>query len=79
MDLAVPAEHRVKLDESEKRDKYLDLAKELKKLWNMKVAVTSVVIGALGTLTKGLLQGLGDLEIGGRVESIQTTALLRSA
>ena len=36
------------------------------------------VIGALGTVTKGLIQGLEDLEITGRVETIQTTASLRS-
>ena len=32
VDFAVPAEHRIKLKECEKRDKYLDLARELKKL-----------------------------------------------
>ena len=37
------------------------------------------MIGALGTVTKGLLKGLEDLEIGGQVETIQTTALLRTA
>ena len=37
------------------------------------------MIGALGTVTKGLLKGLEDLEVGGRVETIQTTALLRTA
>ena len=38
MDFADTADHRVKLKESEKRDKYLDLARELKKkLWNMKI------------------------------------------
>ena len=31
VDFAVPAEHSVKLKECEKKDKYLDLAKELKK------------------------------------------------
>ena len=31
MDFAVPADHRVKLKEDEKKDKYLDLAEELKK------------------------------------------------
>ena len=30
VDFAVPADHRVKLKESEKRDKYLDLAREPK-------------------------------------------------
>ena len=45
----------------------------------MKVAIVPIVIGALGTITKGLLKGLEDLEIGWRVETIQTTALLRTA
>ena len=31
MDFAVPAGHRIKLKESEQKDKYLDLARELKK------------------------------------------------
>ena len=35
-----------------KLDKYLDLARELKKLWNMKVMVITFVIGTLGTVTK---------------------------
>ena len=42
----------------------------------MKVTIVPIVIGALGTITKGLLKGL---EIGGRVETIQTTALLGMA
>ena len=42
----------------------------------MKVTIVPIVIGALGTITKGLLKGLDDLEVGGRVETIQTTALL---
>ena len=58
-------------------NKYLVIARELKKLWNMKVTIVPIVIGALGTITKGLLKGLEDLEVGGRVETIQTTALLR--
>ena len=31
MDFAVPADHRIKLKENEKKDKYLDFARELKK------------------------------------------------
>ena len=76
---AVQADHRINLKESEKKDKYLDLARELKKLWNMKVTIVSIVIGALGTVTKWLLKGLEDLEVSGQVETIQTTALLRTA
>ena len=45
----------------------------------MKVTIVPIVIGALGTESKVLLKGLEDLEVGGRVETIQTTALLRTA
>ena len=79
MDFAGPAGHRIKLKECEKRDKYLDLARELKKLWNMKVTIIPIVIGAFGTVTKGLLKGLEGLAVGGRVDTIQTTALLKTA
>ena len=67
------------MKENEKKDKYIDLAKELKKLWNMKVTIKPSVIGAFCTVTKGLLKGLEDLEIRGRVVAIQTTTLLRTA
>ena len=38
-----------------------------------------IVIGALGTVTKGLVQRLENLEITGQEETVQTTALLRYA
>ena len=45
----------------------------------MKVTIIQIVIGAFGTVTKGLLKGLEYLEVGGRVGTIQTSILLRSA
>ena len=62
-----------------KKRQYLDLARELKKLWNMKVTVILTIISALWTISKGLVKGIEELEIGGQAETIQTTALLRSA
>ena len=44
----------------------------------MKVTITPILIVAFGTVTTGLLKGLEDLEFGGQVETIQTTALLRT-
>ena len=41
-----------------------------RKLWNMKVTVIPIVIGALGRVTREWVQGLGDFEIRGRVENI---------
>ena len=55
VNFAVPLNHRIKLKEIEKKDMYLDLAIELKKnLWNMKVTIIPIVIGAFGTVTIGL-------------------------
>ena len=45
----------------------------------MKVTIIQIVIGTFRTITKGLLKRLEDLEVGRRVEAIQTTALLRTA
>ena len=45
----------------------------------MKVTIVPIMIGTLGTKSKGLLKGLEDLEVGGQVETIHTTALLRTA
>ena len=73
MDFAVLADHRVKLKECENRNKYLDLGRELKKLCNMKGTIKPIIIGALDTVTKGLVPGLEVLEIAGQVESIQAT------
>ena len=79
MCFAFPGDHRIKLTERENKDKYLYLASELKKLWNVKVTIKPIVIGVFGTVTKGLIKELEDLEIRGRVETIQTTTLLRTA
>ena len=79
VDFAVSADHRIKLKECEKKDKDYDLVRELKKLWTMKVTIIPIVIGAFGIETKGLLKGLEDLEVGGREETFQITALLRTA
>ena len=79
VNFAVPADYRIRPKEYEKKDKYLDLARELKKLSNMKVTIIPIAIGALGTVTKGLLKGLEELDVGGRVETIQTTTLLSMA
>ena len=53
LNFAVPADYKIKLKEWEKKDKYLDLARKLKRLWNMRVTIVPIVMGAFGTVTKG--------------------------
>ena len=78
MDFAIPADHSVKSKENEKKDKYLDLAWELKKLWNMKATLIPIIIGVFGTVIKGLIKAVEDVEITGRMLTIQTPTVLRS-
>ena len=58
------------------RDMYLDLVREWKKLWNVKVTIIPIVIDAFRKVTKVLVKGLEDLEIAGRVETVQTTIIV---
>ena len=53
MNFAVPADHRIKL-----KDKHLDLARELKKLWNMKVAIIPILIGVFWYSHQRIIKGI---------------------
>ena len=54
IDFAIPYDLRVNSKEVEKIEKYQDLAREIKKLWGMRVTVIPIVIGTLGTTPKKL-------------------------
>ena len=45
----------------------------------MKVTVILLIIDVLGTILKGLVKRLDELEIEGRTDTVQTIALLKSA
>ena len=74
MDFAIPADHRVKIKKKAKKDP----TRELRKLSTIKVTEILIAISALVMVSKGLEKGLEELETGGRIEVIESTALLRS-
>ena len=45
----------------------------------MRMTVIPVITGQLGTISKGFVKGVENLEIRGQEETIQTKVLLRSA
>ena len=55
----VPAEYRQQVKEGEKFDQFLNFAIGLKKVWDMKVTVIPIIVGALGTVPKNLKRRLG--------------------
>ena len=67
MDFAVTVDHCVKMKGSKKLDKYLDLAREQKKLWKLKMIVIPVILGELGMVSKSLEKRLGELDTRGRI------------
>ena len=42
VDFVVPAKHKVKIEESEKEDKYLDITRELKQMCKIRVSVKPI-------------------------------------
>ena len=47
VDFAISADHSVNIKLGEKLNRYLDLARELKKQWNMKFTMIPIVVRAL--------------------------------
>ena len=68
VDFAVSVGHRLKMKESKKIDKYLDLARELKMLWKMRMTVIPIIDELVGKFTKCLERGIDKLEIRARIE-----------
>ena len=56
---------------------YLDFTREQRNLVNMRLTVIPIVTGMLGRVLNGLESGLKEFEIAGRIDIIQTTALLK--
>jgi len=54
IDFAIPYDSRIEDKEREKIEKYQDIARELKIVWDMPVNVIPIVIGALGSTPKRL-------------------------
>ena len=53
----------MKIKESDKIDKYLDISRELrKKLRKLRLTVIPIVFGALGTVPKNMKMGLEEME-----------------
>ena len=75
VDFVVSADHRVK-KKSHQRDKYQELGRKLKKLWNIKVTMVPIVVGSLGTSPERLVKGLEYLEIRRQLEIIQTYSII---
>ena len=79
INFAIPCDSKIELKEQEKTEKYHDLQRELKKMWNMKVNTTPIVIGAMEAIPKKLRKRLEQFEIKTRLVELQKSAILYTA
>ena len=80
IDVAIPGDCRIRKKEIENIEKYQNLKRELKRLWSVKkVEVISVVVGALGCISKGFSGWMDTLGIKLNVGMVQKSVLLGTA
>ena len=78
-DVAIPEDGRVRAKEDEKVEKYQDLAREVRKMWGVRIKVIPIVVGALGTIPLRLKENLRTIGVDTSIELIQRSVLLGSA
>lgn len=79
IDITVPDDANIVVKESEKLSKYKDLEIEIMRMWRVKARIIPVVIGALGTVKKGIGNYLQQLPGQPKVGEIQKIALMGTA
>ena len=65
--------------EEEKIEKYIDLAREVAKLWNVRAKIIPVVIAALGTISNDLEERINEMGLSLKTAQIQMSVLLGTA
>ena len=77
--MAIPEESGVKEKEAGKVEKYQNLARKLRRMWEVKTKVVPIVLGALGTVPLRLKGNLKDIGVDTSITLIQKCTLLGSA
>ena len=54
IDVAIPSDYNIQKKATEKLSKYVDLQIECQRMWNKKVEVIPIIIGATGIVEKGI-------------------------
>ena len=76
IDFAVPVDSRIEEKEKDKIEKYQDLGRELRKIWNGKVKIIPLVVGSLGAIPKQFGNRLKQIGITAGTTQVQKTVLL---
>ena len=79
-DIAIPGDIRVSEKEKEKIERYQELKREIKRMWNIRsIKVIPVIVGALGSTSKKLKKCIEELGVVKNTALLQKAALLGTA
>jgi len=80
IDVACTMDRNVLSKENEKVEKYQDLSIELQHLWNTRVKVVPLIIGALGSISSSIYTHLATLQVKEvSVHQLQKTVILHTS
>ena len=80
IDIAVPADQNITRTEEDKVEKYQELAFEIRRIHGTsKVTIIPIMIGALGSISKGAKTWFGKLDVPDFLGSVQLLAILGTA
>ena len=79
IDMTVPSDRNIALEKIEKKSKYKDLELEIQRMWHIKTVVIPVVVSALGTVKKGMVENIKKVSETATVTEIQKICMLGSA
>ena len=69
--MTVPSDKNIVLKEIEKKSKYKYLELEIQRMWHMKTVMIPVVVAALGTVKKGMVENIKKVAERATVTEIQ--------
>ena len=79
IDVAIPSDYNIQKKATEKMSKYVDLQIECQRIWNKKVEVIPVIIGATGIADKNIKKYVRRILGCHNIYSLQRSAILGTA
>ena len=79
IDVAISSDYNIQKKATERMNKYVDLQIECQRLWNKRVEVISVIIGATGIVDKNIKKYVGRIPGCQNIYSLQRSAILGTA
>ena len=79
IDVAIPSDYNIQKKATEKMSKCVDLQIECQRMWNKKVEVIPIIIGATGIVEKGIQSYLQKIPGKNNLYNLQRSAILGTA